>query len=37
LLLASLLAGLGFGAVAVAHDGAWVHRAHHHRFENGGR
>jgi hypothetical protein len=37
LLLASLLAGLGFGAVAVAYDGAWVHRAHHHRFENGGR
>jgi hypothetical protein len=37
LLLASLLAGLGFGAVAVAYDGAWVHRAHHHRFEDGGR
>ena len=37
LLLASLLAGLGLGAVAVAYDGAWVHRAHQHRFEDGGR
>jgi hypothetical protein len=25
--LASLLAGLGFGAVALHYDGAWVHRA----------
>jgi hypothetical protein len=37
ILVASLLAGLAFGAVAVSYDGAWVHRAHHHRFEDRGR
>jgi hypothetical protein len=37
LLLVALVAGLGFGAVAIAYDGAWVHRAHHHRFDDGGR
>ncbi len=37
LLLASLLAGLAVGTVAIAYDGAWVHRAHHHRFDDGGR
>lgn len=37
LLLASLLAGIAFGAVAVSYDGAWVHRSHHHRFEDGDR
>ena len=36
LLLASLLAGLAFGAVAVSYDGSWVHRAHHHHFDDGG-
>jgi hypothetical protein len=35
-LLVSLLAGLTFGAVALHYDGAWVHRAHHHRFDDGG-
>ena len=34
--VASLLAGIGFGAVALHYDGAWVHRAHHHHFEDGG-
>jgi hypothetical protein len=34
--VASLLAGLAFGAVAIHYDGAWVHRAHHHHFEDGG-
>jgi hypothetical protein len=29
LLLASLLVGIAFGALAVSYDGAWVHRAHH--------
>ena len=37
LLLGSLLAGIACGVAAVAYDGAWVHRAHHHRFEDGGR
>ncbi len=37
LLLASLLAGIACGVAAVAYDGAWVHRAHHHRFDDGGR
>ena len=37
ILVASLLAGLACGAVAVSYDGAWVHRAHHHRFEDRGR
>ena len=36
-LLASLLAGLAFGAVAIHYDGAWVHREHHHRFDDGDR
>ncbi len=36
-LIVSLLAGLAFGAVAISYDGAWVHRAHHHRFDDGGR
>jgi hypothetical protein len=35
-LLASLLAGIGFGAVALHYDSAWVHRAHHHHFDDGG-
>jgi hypothetical protein len=35
LLLVSLLAGLAFGTVAIAYDGAWVHRAHH-RLDDGG-
>ena len=34
--IASVLAGIGFGAVALHYDGAWVHRAHHHHFEDGG-
>jgi hypothetical protein len=34
--LASLLAGFAFGAVAVHYDGSWVHRAHHHHFGDGG-
>ncbi len=33
--LASLLAGLAFGAAAVHYDGSWVHRAHHHHFDEG--
>jgi hypothetical protein len=37
LVIASLLAGLAFGAVAVSYDGAWVHRAHHHHIGDGGR
>jgi hypothetical protein len=37
LLLVTLAVGLGFGGVAIAYDGAWVHRAHHHRFDDGGR
>lgn len=37
ILVASLLAGLASGAVAVSYDGVWVHRAHHHRFEDRGR
>ena len=36
LLVLTLAAGLGFGAVAIVYDGAWVHR-HHHRFDDGGR
>lgn len=32
LLLASLLAGLAFGAVAVTFDGTWIHRANDHRL-----
>jgi hypothetical protein len=36
LLLLTLVAGLGFGGVAIAYDGAWVHRAQHHRFEDRG-
>jgi hypothetical protein len=37
LLLVSLLAGVAFGAVAISYDGAWIHRAHHHHFDDGGR
>ncbi len=36
-LLASLLVGVACGVAAVAYDGAWVHRVHHHRFEDSGR
>jgi hypothetical protein len=36
LLVVTLAAGLGFGAVAIVYDGAWVHR-HHHRSDDGGR
>lgn len=32
LLVATLAVGLAFGGVAIAADGAWVHRQHHHRF-----
>ena len=35
--VASLLAGLAFGAVAIHYDGSWVHREHHHHFDDGGR
>jgi hypothetical protein len=35
-LLAALLAGLAFGAVAVAYDGAWVHRGHDGQIDGGG-
>ena len=35
-LVATLLAGLSFGAVAIHYDGAWVHRAHHHHLDDGG-
>jgi hypothetical protein len=36
-LLASLLAGIAFGAVAVSYDGPWVHRAHEHHSQNSER
>jgi hypothetical protein len=32
LLVATLVVGLAFGCVAIAYDGAWVHRQHHHRL-----
>jgi hypothetical protein len=32
LLVATLAVGLAFGCVAIAYDGAWVHRQHHHRL-----
>lgn len=35
LLVVTLVAGLAFGAVAIAYDGSWVHRAHHDRYETG--
>jgi hypothetical protein len=36
LLVAALAGGIAFGTVAIAYDGPWVHRAHHHRFDDGG-
>jgi hypothetical protein len=36
LLLVALVAGLGFGGVAIAFDGPWVHRDHQHRLDDGG-
>ena len=35
--VASLVAGLALGAVAIHYDGSWVHREHHHHFDDGGR
>lgn len=36
-MVAALLAGLAFGAGAIHYDGSWVHREHHHRFDDSGR
>lgn len=32
LLVATLAVGVAFGGVAIAYDGSWVHRGHHHRL-----
>jgi hypothetical protein len=37
LLVLTLAAGLGLGAVAIANDGSWVHRHHDHGFADSGR